>query len=245
MVYSTKGIVLRSVKYGETSLIVSIFTERFGLQSYLINGVRTVSRKGAVKAGLFQPGAILDLVVYHNELKNLQRVKEFKWGFLYEHIFTDVRKNAVSLFMIELLQKSVKQPESNQEFYFFVENALTGLDRSEGQVLANYPLYFALQLLNQLGWGILDDYSLKNQFLDLEAGSFTDAQPTHPHFLGEPFSRITSDLLKVKNEGELEQVRLNQETRRALTQAYQHFYAMHIEDFSSLRSLPVLQILLG
>ena len=58
MVHKTKGIVLRTVKYGETSVIVTIMTELFGLQSYLINGVRSQSGKGGTKAGLFQPAAI-------------------------------------------------------------------------------------------------------------------------------------------------------------------------------------------
>ena len=78
--HKTKGIVLKTVRYGETSIIAGIFTELFGLQSYLINGVRITSKKGSGKANLLQPGAILDMVVYHNELRNLQRVKEFKWG---------------------------------------------------------------------------------------------------------------------------------------------------------------------
>src|SRR6266550_2315079 len=94
--HKTKGIVLRTVKYGETSIIVSIFTELFGIQSYLVNGVRTSTKKGSGKANLFQPSAILDLIVYHNELKNLQRLKEFKWDILYNHIFSDIKKNAVS-----------------------------------------------------------------------------------------------------------------------------------------------------
>ena len=70
MIQKNKGIVLRSVKYGETSLVVTIFTELAGLQSYLVNGVRQTSSKGATKAALFQPSAILDLVTYHNEFKN-------------------------------------------------------------------------------------------------------------------------------------------------------------------------------
>ena len=115
MIDKTKGIVLRTVKYGETSVIVAIFTELFGLQSYLVNGVRTSSKKGSSKANLFQPAAILDLVVYHNELKNLQRLKEFKWEHLYQHIFFNVLKNSVALFMVELLQKCLKQPESNPD----------------------------------------------------------------------------------------------------------------------------------
>ena len=90
MNHTTKGIVLRTVKYGETSVIVSVFTELFGVQSYIVNGVRSASKKGGTKANLFQPAAILELVVYHNEQKNLQRIKEYRWPVLYEYIFSDV-----------------------------------------------------------------------------------------------------------------------------------------------------------
>src|SRR5882724_1588536 len=128
MVQSTKGIVLRTVKYGETSVIVSIYTELFGIQSYIVNGVRTSSKKGANKASFFQPAAILDLVVYHNELKNLQRIKEFRWSYLYKHIFFDILKNSVAVFIVELLQKTLKQPESNPELFYFIEDAFLHLD---------------------------------------------------------------------------------------------------------------------
>ena len=98
MIQKTKGIVLRSVKYGETSLVVTIFTELAGLQSYLVNGVRQTSSKGNVKAIMFQPSAILDLIAYHNEFKNLQRLKEFKWSYLYQHVLSDVHKKRGSGF---------------------------------------------------------------------------------------------------------------------------------------------------
>ena len=124
MLHKTKGIVLRTVKYGETSLVVTIFTELYGMQSYLVNGVRTISSKGSSKAVFFQPSAILDLVAYHNEFKNLQRLKEYKWNYLYSHILSDIRKNAVALFMIELLSKCLKQPEPHPELFQFVEDAL-------------------------------------------------------------------------------------------------------------------------
>ena len=58
MVHKTKGIILRSVKYGETSLIVTAFTELFGLQSYLVNGVRTVSKKKVEICRYFIGGGI-------------------------------------------------------------------------------------------------------------------------------------------------------------------------------------------
>ena len=169
--HKTRGIVLRNVKYGETSLIVTIYTELFGLQSYMVNGVRTSSKKGqGGKAGLFQPAAILDMVVYHNELKNLQRIREFRWGTLYRHIFSDVLKNAVALFMVELLQKCLKQPEPNPDLFFFIEDAFIHLDDSSGAVLANYPLFFALHLAGFFGFRIQDTWSERCALLDLQEG---------------------------------------------------------------------------
>src|SRR5438874_1692853 len=111
MIHKTKGIVLKSVKYGETSLVVTMFTEVFGLQSYMVNGVRTIPKKGTAKATFFQPAGILDLVAYHNDFNNLQRLKEFKWAYLYQHVLSDIWKNAVAMFMIELVTKCLKQPE--------------------------------------------------------------------------------------------------------------------------------------
>src|SRR5665213_266499 len=111
MIFTTKGIVLRTIKYGETSVIAAIFTEMFGIQSYIVNGVRTQGKSS--KAHFFQPSSLLEMQVYHNELKNLQRIKELKWSSLYKNILSDVIKNAVALYMIELLQKCLKQPETN------------------------------------------------------------------------------------------------------------------------------------
>src|SRR5689334_24048619 len=144
-IHTSRGIVLRTVKYGETSVIVSIFTELFGIQSYLVNGVRASTKQGSGKANLFQPSAILDLIVYHNDLKNLQRIKEFKWHYLCKKIFSDIRKNAVALFMVELLTKCLKQPEANPDLFQFTEDAIIRLDESNDIVTANFPLFFAIQ----------------------------------------------------------------------------------------------------
>ncbi len=241
MIHKTKGIVIRVVKYGETSVIVSIYTELFGIQSYIVNGVRISSKKGSGKANLFQPAAILDLVVYHNELKNIQRLKEFRWGYLYQHLFFDVIKNSVALYMIELLQKTLKQPEPNPYLFHFIEDAFLHLDVSDETVVANYPVFFALHLSGFYGFRFSDRYSAKNNILDLQEGEFVNEQPSHAYFLEGDYSYITSQLLKVVQPHELKEIRLNKETRRILLQAYQVFYALHIQDFGTMKTLPVLQ----
>lgn len=245
MTHKTKGIVLRTVRYGETSIIVSAYTELFGIQSYIVNGVRTVSKKGNGRANLYQPGAMLDLVVYHNDQKNLQRIREAKWAHVYEQIFFNVFRNAVALFMIELLQRTLRQPEPNPELFAFVEDAFLHLDLAGDRVAANFPLYFALHLGGFYGFRLANTYTDARHFLDLKEGRFVAARPDHLHFLEDEYSKATAELLRVMQPDELSQISLNQETRRVLLHAYETFYALNIQDFGSLKTLPVLEAVLG
>ncbi len=243
--HKTKGIVLRTVKYGETSVIVTIFTELFGVQSYLVNGVRASTKKGTGKASLFQPTAILDMIVYHNELKHLNRIKEFKWATIYQYILTDVPKNAVALFMVELLTKCLKQPESNPELFHFAEDCFLQLDKCKGSVMANLPLFFALHLTHFFGFRFTDEYNESTTFLDLAEGSFVNEQPHHPHFIEGRQAFVTSQLLKVQQPDELEEIKLHHDFRRNLLFVYETYYALHIPDFGTMKTLPVLREILS
>jgi DNA repair protein RecO (recombination protein O) len=210
-----------------------------------VNGVRTSTKKGTGKANLFQPSAMLDLVVYHNEIKNLNRIKEFKWGYIYQHVLTEVRMNAVALFMIELLTKCLKQPEDNPDLFHFVEDVFMKLDENNIGVMANLPLFFALHLPFHFGFRISDNYNDKNPFLDLEEGKFVAEQPGHPHFLEGRQAEVTSQLLQVMQPEELEDIKLNHDFRRNLLHVYETYYALHIQDFGTMKSLPVLREILS
>lgn len=145
MTHKTKGIVLRSIKYGETSLVVTIFTEMFGVQTYMVNGVRT-SKKSSSKANQFQPTAVLDLVVYHSDNKSMQRIKEFSWAVLYENLLSDVIRNSIAAYMAELIYKCLKQPEANTDLFNFCEESFLQLDKAGKTVSANFALFFTLHL---------------------------------------------------------------------------------------------------
>src|SRR6188768_3165830 len=97
MLHKTRGIVFRFTKYGETSIIVNIFTELFGMQSYIVNGVRSKSSKN--KIALYQPLTLLDLVVYHRDNANILRIKEIKCLYPYQFIPMDVRKSTIAMFV--------------------------------------------------------------------------------------------------------------------------------------------------
>lgn len=242
--HNTKAIILRSVRYGETSLIVTALTELFGMQSYILNGVRSSSKKGSNKASHFQPTAILDLVVYHNDLKQLQRIRDFQWAFLYEKILTDVHRNAIALFMVELLTKCLKQPEANSDLYQFVEDCFMHLDRAGDAEAANYPIFFSVHLPVFFGFRLHDNYSPWYKYLDLQEGSFCEHPPLHNNYLDENLSYITAQLLRVQQPDELNQIKLNHLVRRQLLQAYQAYFNWQVQDFGTMKTLSVLREIL-
>jgi DNA repair protein RecO (recombination protein O) len=245
MLHKTKGIVLRTVKFGETSLVVTVFTELFGMQSYLVNGVRQVSKKGSSKGVYFQPGSMLDLVVYKNDFKNLQRIKEYKWYHVYQHLFSDVFKNAVALYAIELLNKCLKEPEANHELFYFIEDALLHLDEANKTVTANFPLFIALHLAVFFGFRINDEFSQTKHYLDLQEGIFVEDQPKHSHYLIDAEAEAVSHILKIMQPQELNDIKLNQDMRRRILNALEVYYAFHLPEFGNMKTLPVLREILS
>ena len=248
MTHKTKGIVLRTIKYGETSLVATIYTELFGIQTYLINGVRKLQKKGS-KAIMLQPSAILDLEVYHNELKSLQRIKECNWSVVYDNLLSDVIRNSIVTFMVELLYKILKQPETNPELFYFCEDAFMNLDNAEPAIAANFALYFSLQLPQFFGFKIQSPEPDKNYsgeiYLDLKEGIFIYEKPLHANFIQGDLALHTAELLKVMHPSELNQIKLNKETRRILLTAYQQYYSLHLQDFGQMKTLKLLQEVLG
>ncbi|HMK05863.1 MAG TPA: DNA repair protein RecO [Ferruginibacter sp.] len=239
MTHKTKGIVLRNIKYGETSLVVTIFTEVFGIQTYMVNGVRSL-KKSSSTANHFQPTAILDLVVYHNESKSMQRIKEFSWAFLYENILNNVIKNSIASYMAELIQKCLKQPEANNDLFIFCEEAFLELDKADKVVAANFALFFTLHLTHFFGFRMADNHNSVNNVLDLQEGNFIDHQPTHPYFIDGKNAELTAQLLKVMQPHELQDFKLNQDIRRTLLLRYLEYYALHIHEFGQMKTLMVL-----
>jgi len=244
-IHNTNGVVLKTVKYGETSIITTVYTELFGVQSYLVKGVRKMSKKGSSSASYFQAGAILEMSVYHNELKNLQFVKEYNWHYLYQELLFDVVKNSVAQYIIEILQHTLKQPEANPELFYLITDSLKQLDRGNATLTANLPLYFMLQLGGLLGFEIQGSYSPSTPVLDLQEGFFVEEIPNHAFYLDGFLAQTASIIQNIQFYNDLENIALSRTVRRQLLIALQQYIALHITDFGNLQSLAILQEILS
>ncbi|MEM6967074.1 MAG: DNA repair protein RecO [Bacteroidota bacterium] len=126
MLIKTRGIIFRSIKYSETSIISDIFTEQKGLRTYIISGVR--KKNARVSASLLQVMSLVDLVVYHRDDKDMTRIKEIKAAHIYQSLPFDIVKSSVGQFMLELTRKAIREPEENEPLFNFVfQSFLSGL----------------------------------------------------------------------------------------------------------------------
>lgn len=245
MTHKTKGIVLRTIQYGETSIITSVYTELFGLQSYIVKGVRQSTKKAQSKQIYFQSAAMLEMEVYHNDLKNLQFIKEYKWSYLFNKVLFNVVRNAVAQFMIELFQQSIKQPEANPELFYLLEGSLLEADKGSDTIAANLPLYFILHLATESGFQVQGDYSTETPVLDLKEGMYLENEPLHSDFVTGFIAEIISKLQQIKFYNDLENIKLNRENRRHLLNTLLQYFSFHVTGSKELKSLPVLQEVLS
>lgn len=242
MLHSTKGIVLRTIKYGDTSIVVAIYTELFGTQSYIINGVRT-ERKSANKANIYQPTTLLDLVVYHAPNKNLQRIKEARVNYIYGDLQHHIVKNTIAIYITELIHKTISEPEANPDLFEFFENAFLYIDQNTEIELANFPIIFTLQLANHLGFGIHNEYSETNLIFDMQNGQFcTKNELTTLQFIEGELAQFLSILA---NDGEIKLALLNQMKRKELLSICIQYLRLHIPHLSELKSVEILHEVLS
>lgn len=223
-------------------MIVSIFTELFGIQSYMVNGVRTSGK--SARAHFFQPSSLLEMQVYHNELKNLQRIKEVKWSSLYKNVLSDVIKNSIALFMVELLQKTLKQPETNENLFHFCEDAFLHLDVAEKEITANFAVYFSIRIAQISGFSLQNNYSEKRNIFNIQEGDFVEENLPDTEFITPQLSRDFSEMLKAIHPNDLSEIKMNGKTRSSMLKIMESFYAWHIPEFGKMKTLNVLSAIL-
>lgn len=150
MLHKTRGIVLNYIRYKETSIIVKIYTEEFGLQTYVENGVRSARSKG--KIALFQPLTLVDLVVYFKPGAEIQRISEIKCGHPFYNIPTDIKKMTLGIFITEILVLTLREHTGNATLFDFLQKALLFLEGQE-EYTENFHLFFLMSLSAYLGFG--------------------------------------------------------------------------------------------
>jgi len=241
MLAKTRGIVLHSVRYSETSLVVRIYTETTGLQSFLIKGVR--SARGTFRAAQFQSLSLLELVIYHKEKPGLQSIREARVVHPLHTLAGDIRKQSIGIFLAELLYRSIREEEANPQLFEFLWHALQLLDSLEGNCAA-FPLVFSLHLSRYLGFYPQDNYSGQHRFFHLREGNFQTLFQSTAESLDESGSFQLHRLLGIRLE-EVHLATIPAPVRNDLLEDILRFYRLHLPGMPELNSHHVLHTVLA
>jgi DNA repair protein RecO (recombination protein O) len=241
MLQSTRGIVFQQLKYGETSIIVKIYTESLGLQSYMVRGVHRKSSR--IRPAHLQHLTLVDLEVNQRENKSLQHLKELRVAFPYSTIPFDVKKSAVVVFLNEILNKTIREEEANRGLFQFLESSLQFLDTMPGSV-GLFHHAFLIRLSKFLGFYPKDNYTPEKSCFNLIEGEFTSVSgPKNniaPASIGESLHRLLN--LGFENLGSL---RLKTSERQELLEMLLDYYRHHVPGLISIKSADVLKEVFG
>lgn len=242
MLLKTRGIIFRTVKYGETSVIADIFTEEKGLHTFIAGSVRTA--KARMPYSLFQPMMAVDMVSYFREDAGaLNRLKELRAAEVWSTIPFDIRHGAVALFMAEVCRKSIQEAEENRELFDFLLETLRWLD-STPHPIANIHLHFLLQLSGFLGFQPQTDFPEDGElFFDLKEGTFHSTPPMQPLYLEPEQTAQLVALLHTPLE-HCHEVTLDRVERKSLLQNLLQFYQFHVPGFSEIHTPEVLEMVM-
>lgn len=233
MIRKTEAIVLNTRKFGDTSLITSMYTRNFGRQNYLIKGYRSTRAKK--RHSYFQPMSIIEVVLYYKENRDLQIVTESSNRYFFQTMQTDPVRITLGMVVMEIFYQSVREEERNDALFEFLQRVLVMMDQQEGKLIHTF-LYFLIHLTRHLGF--FPDNQVKDAtqpvYFDVRGGILQNAQ-------GMRSSDMLIAHLCACSLHECTQLRFSNQDKKELISTLLQYYLVHVEGFREPESLKVLQ----
>lgn len=237
MLQKAKGIVLKTTNYGENSVIAKIYTDKFGLQSFIINAVKKGNAK--IKMNMLQPLSILELVAYIKPNQTIHRLKEAQNLPIFKTIPYQISKTSIAIFITEVIYKSLNESDSDEDIFEFIYESICLLDNIENQY-AHFPLLFLIKFSAQLGFGPELSITQHPEIFDLINGVFTKENLDIQFAIEKEYFDILNKLLSTPME-QVQQLNISKQDRNYLLKKLLLFYNLHVNNFGTMNSFEVLR----
>ena len=224
-IFKSEGIVFRSLKYSETSLILDIYTKESGLHSFIVSGVRKSKSK---MANVYHPMNIIDIVSYVNN-NSLSRIKEGSFSYSYIDLNFNIIKSSLGMFMIDLARQAIKEKEVNEALYKFLVDSLKSLDVGKLNMRL-LSIQYAIKLASFLGFALSNNYSTDNCYFDLHSGQFINNDIRNPNILNGDSSKLLHLILSDEQD-----IPSNKIERNYLLDQLITYYKLHVESFKRIK----------
>ncbi len=236
MLLKTEGIVLKTIKYSETSVISKIFTREYGECSFIIYGVRGSRNKS--KGNLFQPLQILELDIYYHPNKSILKLKEYRSAVIYSSLYHEIIKQSVAVFTLEILSKCIQEREVNIPLYDYFREYLLGIDSGHHYDSIS-PQVFLKNISDILGFRpFVNTRYESNSFFNLEEGILQKEQNHLQVLLNQSDTALFYKFMT--SEKHL----FSKSERLKILDILLTYFKIHIPGFKEVTSLEILRMVL-
>jgi DNA repair protein RecO (recombination protein O) len=240
MLSNTRGIVFQKIKYAESAVIVKIYTEQFGLLSFIVRGLN--SKRSFVKKAHFQGLSLLDLDIIYKENKSLHHIKEIKVLHAYQDVIAKPVKQSILFFLNEVLIKTLREETPDKILFKWLYNALIWFDLTEKKVI-NFHLVFLVQFSKFLGFYPKFSDQNKIYYFDMQEGVFQLNQPDHPNFIKGDFIKKMAAIGKSTFENS-DTINISNSDRGKILDALIQYYQLHMPNMHKIHSVDILHSIL-
>ena len=243
MILQTEAFVLRSIDYGETSRIVTLFTRQRGKIAVMARGAR---RSGSRFGSSLQPMSYSSVVIYYKPSRGIQTLSESSHLHFFDGITRDLERVSCGLRIIELVYALMQEEEQNQRVFILVLEVLERLNRTVERT-DNLLYYFQLRFASILGFApdiernAVEALS-ETGFLSLETGAILPVRPPHAASVRQA-SRRALRAFAICARAALETVmrmRLDPATERELSRLIDDFVHYHVEESFPTRAAKIV-----
>lgn len=238
MVSKTDGIVLRVLKYSDTTSIVDLYTKEFGRRSFAVSIPKT--RKSKVRYHLLQPLSILRVDFSSRSNSALPRINEISVLYPYSTLAYHPIKSSIAFFVSEFLYRVLKEEVSSPSLFSYLLNSFQWLDQAEGNI-ANYHIVFLIRFTRFIGlYPNVEEYGT-NKYFDMQRASFVSEKPSvEGYYLEGEESRLLLKLLRLNYES-MHRLSLNRVQRNRCIEIIEKYYRLHLPTFPPFKTLDVLK----
>lgn len=232
MLVATKGIVLHKTKYSDQSLIVKIFTEQLGTQSFIIKNA--FNKKNKLNQAYFSPLALLEVVFDHKNTQQIHFLKEIHHYANFEYIPFDLVRNSLLIFYNELLYKLLFDVGEDAELFCFMERKILELDNPD-VVLTDVHIRFLIDLSKQMGFCPVNNYSEACCFFSLQECHFAKIYFPNDFYLSKEASTYLYDILSCESKPYPAK-----SIRNELLNGLISYFIIHNEQIKKIESIAIL-----
>jgi len=237
MIQKVKGIVLHHLKYGDTSIIVHLYTNLLGRQTIIVKGARG-ARKNR-KISLYHPLALLEMELYYKENRDIHPIKEAHPILPLQGLMADPVKHTVAIFLAEVIYRTIREKEANAELFQFLSSSIQYYDLMESGTML-FHLHLLIHLTRFLGFKPETERSGNTDWFDLNDGRFTLIQPIHGYRLNPDLAGYFYHLLHTGLD-QLHTLTIPRTDRNLLLQHLINYYQIHLDGLGEIKSFSVLK----